>query len=139
MRANAHAPKVKPAKSSFGMVRNPSRVIIWLGIADGTILFTDGAKAYEKLAKEKGWVHAYVDHEEGEFSRDQRIRGKVRKVSTQYIDGVWGNFKTWYNARHGAYKDHVWSVVKEWQWRHNHRGEDLFMVLLKDFKDGYYR
>ena len=35
--------------------------------------------------------------------------------------------------------DHVWSVVKEWQWRHNHKGEDLFTVLLKDIEDGYYR
>ena len=108
-------------------------------IAEDSILFTDGAKAYEKLAKERGWAHAYVDHQEGEFSRDQRIRSKLRKVSTQYIDGVWGNFKTWYNARHGVQKDHIWSVVKEWQWRHNHRGEDLFMVLLKDIHDGFYR
>ena len=26
MRVNTHEPEVKPAKSSFGMVRNPSRV-----------------------------------------------------------------------------------------------------------------
>ena len=49
------------------------------------------------------------------------------------------SFKTWYNARHGVNADHVWSVVKEWQWRHNHKGEDLFTVLLKDIEDGYYR
>ena len=84
-------------------------------------------------------AHAYVDHEAGEFSRDQRIRNKLRKVSTQSIDGVWGHLKTWYNGRYGAYPQHVWSVVKEWQWRHNHRGEDLFAVLLSDIGGGLYR
>ena len=38
------------------------------------LIFTGGAKAYDKLAKEKGWTHAYVDHQEGESVRYQRIR-----------------------------------------------------------------
>ena len=108
-------------------------------IAEGSILFTDGAKAYEKLAKEKGWPHAYVDHEEGEFARKQMIRRKLRTVSTQAIDGLWGNLKMWYNARRGTYEGQVWATVKEWQWRHNHSGEDLFLLLLQHIRDGYYR
>ena len=107
-------------------------------IAPGSILFTDGAKAYAKVAKEEGWQHAYVDHQNGEFIRHQRVGGKLREVSTQRIDGAWGNFKTWYKARYGAMPDHVWAVLKEWQWRHNHKDEDLFLRLLEHIRDGFY-
>ena len=78
-------------------------------IAVGSILFTDGAKAYAKVAKEEGWRHAYVDHQNGEFIRHQRIGGKLREISTQRIDGAWGNFKTWYKARYGASPDNAWA------------------------------
>ena len=106
-------------------------------IAPGSILFTDGAKAYAKVAKEEGWQHAYVDHQNGEFIRHQRVGGKLREVSTQRIDGAWGNFQTWYKARYGAMPDHVWAVLKEWQWRHNHKDEDLFLRLLEHIRDGF--
>ena len=35
--------------------------------------------------------HAYVDHQSGEYSRHQRFKGKLREISTQRVDGQWGN------------------------------------------------
>ena len=84
---------------------------------------------WSQSAKEHSWTHAYVDHEEGEYVRYQRLRGKVREVSTQRIDGQWGNFKTWCKAKYGAMPDNVWTVLKEWQWRHYHRGKTCFCCL----------
>ena len=53
----------------------------------GTLLFTDGARAYTSVCKDLGIYNAQVDHNKAEFSRRENIRGKQRVVSTQGIDG----------------------------------------------------
>ena len=58
--------------------------------------------------------YAYVDHSKGEFVR--------REVHTNTIDGWWGRLKTWWNARAGIQDDHIWTNLKEFQWRCNLRG-----------------
>ena len=47
----------------------------------------------------------------GEFTRRERLQGKLRVVSTQGIDGTWGRLKTFLRSR--------MSNVKEFQWRTN--------------------
>jgi len=63
-------------------------------IKPGSHLHTDGAKAYHSVAKPLGIFHAYVDHQSGEYSRHERFKGKLREISTQRIDGQWGNLRT---------------------------------------------
>lgn len=58
-------------------------------VAPGSLLFTDGARAYTTVCKEFGLFNSQVDHNKGEFSRRERIKGKVRVVSTQAIDGAY--------------------------------------------------
>ena len=89
-------------------------------------------------AKSLGIFHAYVDHQAGEYSRHENFKGKKREISTQRIDGQWGNLKTWYNGRYGVGEDQIWSVLKEWQWRHNMKHKDLFITLLEHIRDGFY-
>ena len=88
-------------------------------IAPGSVLFADSAKAYIGPAKDHGLYLSCVDHGSGEYTRKEQLRGKMRTVSTQGIDGAWGNLKIWLAAKGGANTDHVLGYVKEFQWRHN--------------------
>ena len=88
-------------------------------VAEGSILYTDGARAYESLCKERGLKWSSLDHSSGEFVRRQRLRGKLRVVFTQGIDGG------------GVYTDHLEANVKEFQWRQNLPDDaDPFIALL---------
>ena len=65
-------------------------------------------KPMQKLRKKKdGSMLTLITT--GEFIRHQRTGGKLREISTQRIDGAWGNFKTWYKARYGASPDNAWA------------------------------
>ena len=55
----------------------------------------------------------------GERSQDMPGLGKLRVVSTQGIDGAWGNLKNFLRARGGCSADHLESSVKKFQWRWN--------------------
>jgi len=106
----------------------------------GTLLFTDGARAYTSVCKDMGIFNAQVDHSKGEFSRRQTIHGKLRVVSTQGIDGAWGNLKNFLRARGGCRGDILESSVKEFQWRANlPEDSDPFFCLLECIKDGCFQ
>ena len=69
----------------------------------------------------------------------ETIKGKLRVVSTQGIDGAWGNLKTFLRARGGCSPEHLESSVKEFQWRRNlEKGADPFISLLLCIKDGCF-
>jgi len=100
-------------------------------ISSGSIVFTDGARAYESLCKEYGLRWSSVDHSSGEFTRRERLWGKLRVVSTQGIDGTWGALKTFLRSRGGVHGDHLEANVKEFQWRRNLPDDaDPFISLL---------
>ena len=82
-------------------------------IASGSILFADSAKAYIAPAKAHGLFLSSVDHGHGEWVRKEHIRGKLRSVSTQGIDGTWGKLKIWLAAKGGVYTDHTLGYLKE--------------------------
>jgi len=107
-------------------------------LTEGSILYTDGARAYESLSKELGFRWSSVDHSSGEFSRKQRLWGKLRVVSTQGIDGTWGRLKTFLRARGGVLTDQLESNVKEFHWRANlPLDADPFISLLISIRDGH--
>ena len=80
-------------------------------IANGSLLFTDAASAYTSACMEFGIFNAQVDHSKGEFTRRETIKGKVRVVSTQEIDGAWGNMKTFLQERDGTPHGHMEASV----------------------------
>ena len=109
-------------------------------VASGSMLYTDGARAYESICKEYGMKWSSVDHSSGEFVRKQKLWGKVRVVSTQGIDGTWGRLKTFLRARGGVSPDHLVSNVKEFQWRRNLSDDsDVFFALLQCIKNGCFQ
>ena len=109
-------------------------------VAVGSILFTDGARAYECVCKEYSLKWSSVDHSSGEFTRRQCLWGRERVVSTQGIDGAWGLLKTFLRARGGVYGDHLEGNVKEFQWRRNlGKDADPFISLLCCIRDGCFQ
>ena len=84
------------------------------------------------------WKKRSVDHSSGEFVRKQRLWGKLRVVSTQGIDGLWGLLKTFLRQRGGVLTDHLEANVKEFQWRKNLPDDaDPFIALLCCIRDGF--
>ena len=106
----------------------------------GSLLFTDGARAYTSVCKELGIFNSQVDHSIGEFARRQTIRRKLRVVSTLGIVGARGNLKNFLRARGGCALGQLDSSVKEFQWRHNlPEDSDPFIALLLCVKDGCFQ
>lgn len=88
----------------------------------------------------EGGVHfRSVDHNSGEFMRKETFRGRLRVVSSQGIDGTWGNLKNWLRSKGGISDDHILGYIKEFQWRRNIAGADPFVVLCQHIKDGFFQ
>ena len=85
-------------------------------IIPGSLLFTDVARAYTAACKAHVIHNSQVDHSSGEFTRRERLQGKLRVVSTQGIDGAWGRLKTFLRSRGGIRSEHIESNVKVLQW-----------------------
>ena len=108
-------------------------------IAKGTLLFTDGARAYVTISAKCGFSHDYVDHGKGQYAKDGVFRGKRLRVHTNSIDGCWGRLKTWLNGRGGAMNHLLWENLKEFQWRNNlSDGADPFLTLFEHVRDGHF-
>ncbi len=76
-----------------------------------TILYTDGAGAYQEL-RDFGYRHAYVVHSRGEYVRDG--------VTTNGIENTWSNYKRQYVGTHHfmSFK-HLHRYCNEFAYRNN--------------------
>ena len=95
----------------FGPPDKAEAAALFDHFAPQSILFADSAKAYVGPAKDHGLYLSCVDHGSGEYTRKKQLRGKMRTVSTQGIEGAWGNMKIWIAAK-GANTNHVLGYVK---------------------------
>ena len=62
-------------------------------VQPGAGVYTDGARAYEVLAREFSWDHHAVSHKKGEWVRQE---GNT-KVHTNKIDGLWAHVRGFIN------------------------------------------
>lgn len=81
-------------------------------VVKGNRIYTDGFKGYRTLPR-YGYRHAWVDHEAGEYVRDE--------VHTQTLDGYWGLLKNFLAAKGGVQRRYLYRFVGEHQWRYNFR------------------
>ena len=84
----------------------------------GAAVYTDGARAYEVLAREFSWDHRAVSHKKGEWVRQEGNK----KVHTNKIDGMWAHVRGFINARCGLRKHRLQWYLREFEWRHNTEG-----------------
>ena len=87
-------------------------------VQPGAGVYTDGARAYEVLAREFSWDHHAVSHKKGEWVRQE---GNT-KVHTNKIDGLWAHVRGFINARGGLRKHRLEWYLREFEWRHNTEG-----------------
>ena len=107
-------------------------------IARGSILFTDGARAYETISAKCGFKHAYIDHSKGQYAKDAVFGGQTFTVHTNTVDSCWDRLKIGLNAR-GGVKDHLlWENLKEFQWYNLSDTADPFLTLLELIRRGHF-
>ena len=116
-------------------------------VAKGSVVFSDGAKAYHNLIKKSFMgkiMSRQVSHKNMEFTKKVSTpAGHSKKGGTQCIDGTWkhlGRFVS--HALHTKdgqrpckrINPALESRVNKWMWRSNHRGDDGFRLVGKLFK-----
>ena len=94
-----------------------------------SLLVTDGAQLYERLAKEHSLKHRYVVHSKGQFAKKQRISGRgTINVNTGLIDQRWSGIKQYIpKSLNGSSKEaktptfcpHLWAYLYSW-WLRTH-------------------
>jgi transposase-like protein len=88
-----------------------------------SIIHTDGFRSYDGIVHMGYRKHYRVQHGEDEFVRgNSHING---------IEGFWGIAKTRLVKFKGMSRSTFFLHLKECEWRFNHRGQDLYQLLLK--------
>ena len=102
--------------SHFAKFRNVAHCSIWQ-VSKRTMLLTDGAKSYPKVAAHVGLLHDSVNHDKGEFVKDA-FRGREKVVChTGTIDSAWSSCKAYVPTSLPSCSLHLLLYVKSWQWR----------------------
>lgn len=91
-------------------------------ILEDSTIYTDGWKSYHGLIYQ-GFHHYRIYHSKNEFARGKNhING---------IESFWGFTKTRMQKLRGIRKEKFVIHLKESEWRWNHRGENMYKLLLK--------
>jgi len=91
-----------------------------------TIVYSDEWKAYDGLVNFGYKKHYRVTH-----SKDVFANGRAH---VNGIENFWGIAKTRLSKFRGMHKSTFYFHLKETEWRFNHRQDDLYMLLLKEFR-----
>ena len=89
-------------------------------------VYTDGWKAYDGLADYGYKRHYRVIHSDNEFAN-----------GTNHINGIenfWGLCKVRLSKFRGIHKTHFLLHLKECEFRYNNRSQDIYKILLKNFR-----
>ena len=103
-------------------------VIFEVCASDATI-YTDSAAMYKGLSK-LGYKHHSVNHSSMEFSRYEN--GVC--ITTNRIEGYWGWLKVRLAKFRGVKWDNLDVHIAESVWRYNHRQDNIYKLLLKEFR-----
>ncbi len=122
----------KPPPESFSKIRACDAMSFLTKTSAGqkSLLCTDGAPCYPRLAKECGALHHYVNHSAGEFARPEWYLRKRVSVHTGTIDSVWAQLKRCIpNNLRSTSKD-IPLYIRMWQWRHWHSSQHASLLTL---------
>ena len=106
--------------------KNQLMPIIKGQILAGSTINTDGWKAYDGLVV-NGYDHYRVFH-----SKDEFVRGKCH---VNGIESFWSFAKRRMAKFNGLTDENFYLHLKESQWRFNHRHNDIYKLLLNDFRN----
>lgn len=89
----------------------------------GSTIFSDDWAAYRQLPRQ-GYEHGVVVHKDNYVD-------PVTGVHTNTIEGFWGNAKNPFKQMHGVFPHQLNAHLDEVTFRWNHKGEDIFELLLQ--------
>lgn len=93
-----------------------------------SIIHTDGFAVYGNLKNEGFADHFTVNHGDNEFS-------KFGKIHTNGIENFWGLCKGRLAKFRGINKQNFLVHIKECEFRFNHKHENIYHLLLKNFRN----
>ena len=100
-------------------------------VSKKTILFTDGFKTYDSLVDMGYKKHYRVYHGKNEFAKkERRVKNHING-----IENFWGIAKVRLYKFRGMDKKTFYLHLKECEFRFNHRQENLYLLLLKMFRN----
>ena len=88
-------------------------------------VYTDGWKAYDGLVKD-GYKHHRIHHHANEFARG--------KNHVNGIESFWSFAKSRLAKLHGIRRERFLIHLKECEWRWNHRHQNIYRLLLSNFR-----
>jgi|GEM_PF-2483350 len=103
--------------------------IIFACCASDAAIYTDSAWLYRGLSK-LGYKHHTVNHKNMEFSRYENDVC----ITTNRMEGYWGWMKVRLAKFRGVKWDNLGLHIAESVWRYNHRQDDIYKLLLKEFR-----
>jgi transposase len=113
------------------IVKNCSTIelvpIIRLHTTTDSSIYSDEWKAYDGLVNMGYKRHYRVKHSDNVFANG--------KAHINGIESFWGVTKTRLSKFRGLRKDKFYLHLKETEWRFNHRGESLYSLLLREFRE----
>ena len=117
------------------VIRNCSKAeilpLISSKISKETLVFTDGFKTYDSLVDLGYKKHYRVYHGRNEFSKKSgRVKNHINR-----IENFWGIAKVRLYKFRGLDKRTFYGHLKECEFRFNHRQDNLYMLLLKMFRN----
>ena len=98
--------------------------------AKNAIIYTDSAVLYKGLSK-LGYQHYFVNHVDKIFSK--HIDDMC--ITTNRIEGFWGCMKVRFAKFRGIKWDNLHLHIAESVWRFNHRQDDIYLLLLRNFRN----
>ena len=87
------------------------------------IIYSDGWRGYNGLVDVGYGKHFRVDHDQDQFG--------CGKIHINGIEGFWGFAKTRLTRARGMSKSTFYLHLKECEFRFNHRGQNLYKVIMK--------
>lgn len=115
----------KRGRGASGKTRGQLMPIIKGKILSQTTVYTDGWKSYDGLVL-NGFNHYRIHHHENEFARG--------KNHVNGIESFWSFTKRRLSKFNGIKPKYFVLYLKESEFRWNHRQQNIYQVLLSDFR-----
>lgn len=99
--------------------------IIKKKVLEESTIYSDGWRSYDGLVL-NGYKHYRIYHSKNEFARGKNhING---------IESFWSYAKRRMSKFNGIYRDRFLLHLKESEWRWNHKNDNIYLILLDNFR-----
>ena len=119
----------KPPPESYARIRGAGALKFLMSKLNGqkTVLMTDGAKCYSRIASECDVKLAQVSHSQGSFVKKVTRNRQNLSCHTGTIDSMWNLMKRLIPSNLSAKSDLLMVYAEAWQWRCIHKNADCLL------------